>query len=470
MTFFGLLAGGQVTTPAPDPEPAPVTALNLTYSDATSDAARPEWRHIIHVGPARAITTVEDGVLAATRTGYAQPDAIPSAGSFGAPARGGRPVHARTLVLLDPGTYTLTKINDAGYGIDIMGNGDARDDVVIRTNGTADVRYALRMWGTIHVSNLTLKLESGAAGNNYPAHGSDPGGPQHHTAIFDNVRFVDNNPSAYGIVGWDMPSGMRAYHYRCRFESTTGHGVIYHDMPNNVNGVEAYWIDCEADADLSIGYTATPKRGRWVTSGCTTLDGTPVPDREAVDGAAPAAFSGPAPTMPAEGITEADRAKYLPLAAPGAVIAPLAGARSTFTPVDDRTYYIPVGLPPEAALVKSVRLAVANAGAGVSCNLYVGTSARPTAPVQWNAYKTATGDVEFAQAGKVSFLERDPVVQFWIGVRCKGGAQIEGAPAPAGVVYEDGGTDWNGAKLWPTSTPTTVAQGEMVPAPVIVAQ
>lgn len=468
MSLLALLLS-QATSPTDPPPPtAPPASINMAFAGAETPTLMPQWDHVINVGPTRTYTTVKAAVNAAQRTPYALRGTTAATPLLPKAGRGGRMVHARTLVLLDPGTYTLDAINDTGTGgVDLMGNGDTREDVVIRTNGTTDVRYALRFYGSVYVANLTLKLEPGAAGNNYPMHGSDGGG-KHYTAVFDNVHFLESNPTAYGIAGWDMPNGMRAYHYRCRFESTTGHPIIYHDMPGNTEGVHAYFVECAADVDWPT--LVTPNVGKpalMVAYDCTTLNGSPRPNVRSVDGGTPGTTATrPDPIVAA--ITEAEAGKSLPLADAG-VLTPAYGQVAMASPVPDRTYY--VRLPNEkAALVKSLRLAVQNAGDGVSINLYAGTESHPGVPVQWNRWARATGDVDFTDVnGATTFLERYPE-RYWLGVRCQAGAVVACSTSVADALYDDGGTDWTGAKLWPTKEAAPVPVGDHVPAAVVVAQ
>lgn len=442
--------------------------VNTTFDGPHSATLRPAWDHVVNVGPTRTHTTVAAGVAHARTMPFATSGAAPSGQSLGIAARGGRPVHARTLVLLDPGTYDLTAINDMGDGIDLMGNGNTRADVVVRTTGEA--RYALRFWGSMYAANLTLRHDAQATGNNYPMHGSTTSGTRDFTAVLDNVAFYENNALASNIAGWDMPPGMRAYLYRCHFDSHDGNGtIVFHDMHGS--DAEVYYIECAADKpmNLSLGTYGTSV-GKYVRIGCTTLDGTPLPDVVSVNGGPATAYSDGLPALPSAAITATEEAKYLPLATTGTLISPSYGTTATATPVDDRTYYIPLGALSQAALVKALRLSVVDAGTGVSLNLYVGTDERPNTPMNWNAYKTTTGAVEFWNAGANGgiFMERDQ--RFWVGVRCKGGAQVACSTTVPGVLYEDGGTDWNGAKLWPAATLTPVTAASPVPAAVVVAQ
>ena len=439
--------------PGPDPEPHPDGLTTAWHGEHTA-LMQPSWSHIIRVGPGREHTTLNTAVTAAREAGPSNAGEAPRPTFFNIPHRSGRVAGWRTAIVLDPGTYQVS-ILDLGDGIDLLGNGDSRGDVVVQTDGTAAGRYALRFYGSMYAANLTLHHAAGATGNNYPMHGSTVPGASQFTAVFDNVHFLEDNPgAASGIAGWDMPDGMAATMYRCRFETTTESyaGVNFHNMPGQEYGVACDFIDCEVDArySLAVRYTASPAIGRWSRRGCVTLEGTPIPDAEAANGG-PESTPGPL-DLPTAGITAQEAAKYEPQQPIG------IPATEAVTLPAGRTWIVP--LPDGAMLADTVELDVIDPGTGVTAALWVGSGDTPSTYLLWPNWSTASGTVALPTTRWRVFVERDPRLTFWLAVTTKSGATVQGAVIPGARVHEKASNDEG---LTPSQAGTPVPAGTVVP-------
>ena len=452
----GRLVWGDAPAPDPDPGPGPEPNpddLTTAWHGEHTALMQPSWSHIIRVGPGREHTTLDTAVTAARGAGPSNAGEAPRSTFFNIPHRSGRVAGWRTAIILDPGTYQVSVL-DLGDGIDLLGNGDSRGDVVVQTDGTATGRYALRFYGSMYAANLTLHHVAGAAGNNYPMHGSTIAGTTHFTAVFDNVHFLEDNPgAASGIAGWDMPDGMNATMYRCRFETTTDSyaGVNFHNMPGQTIGVECDFIECETDPryPLAVSYAYTPGIGRWATHGCTHLDGTPIPDQEAINGGTPTAPS--APVLPEGGITSMEASKYAPTSPVG-----IDGTQPVTLPAG-QTWIVP--LPAGSMMAEGIALDITDPGAGVAAALWVGSGAVPSWHLLWPTWTTTTGTVTLPTTRWRVWVERDPRLTFWLAVTTKTGAAMQGAVVPGARIHE---------KATPDEGLSKVAEGAALPAGTVV--
>lgn len=440
------------TDPGPGPEPHP-DDLSTAWHGEHSATIQPEWTHMIRVGPGREHTSLTTAITAAREAGQSNAGEAPRSTFFNIPHRSGRPYSWRTVIVLDPGVYEVP-ILDLGDGIDLLGNGDSRDGVVLRSDGTASGRYVLRFYGSMYAANLTLEHAPGAGGNNYPMHGSTIAGTSQFTAVFDNVHFLEDNPgAASGIAGWDMPDGMKATMYRCRFETTTDSyaGVNFHNMPNQTVGVECDFIECETDPryPLTVTYAYTPGIGRWATHGCTHLDGTPIPDEEAIDGGTPTTAS--APALPEGGITAMEASKYTPTSPVG-----IDGTQPVTLPAG-QTWIVP--LPAGSMMAEGITLDITDPGTGVAAALWAGSGDVPSSHLLWPAWTTTTGTVTLPTTRWRVWVERDPRLKFWLAVTTRAGATMQGAVVPGARIHE---------KANPDEGVSTAVAGEALPAGTIV--
>lgn len=413
-----------------DPSPPAPDDFTTDWHGEHTLTMQPEWEHIIRVGPGREHASIQTAVTAARAAGNSNAGEAPRYAFFNIAHRSGRPYYWRTVIVLDPGEYEV-RILDLGDGIDLLGNGDSRDQVIVRTDGTATGRYALRFYGSMYAANLTLHHAAGATGNNYPMHGSAVAGTTHFTAVFDNVHFLEDSPgAASGIAGWDMPDGMKATMYRCRFETTSDSyaGINFHNMPGQSVGVEADFIECETDERYPprVRYTASPALGRWSTHGCQTLTGAAIPDREAVNGG-PETGPSSEPTIPVGAMTDDERSKYEPLSPVG-----IPATQPVTIPAGE-TLIVP--LPTGAGLVDSIRLNVVEAGTGVAAALWAGAGDVPSAHLLWTSSATATGTITLPTTRWRVFIERDPGLTFWLAVTSKSGAVLQGAVVAGARVH-----------------------------------
>lgn len=466
MTLLALLAtsGSAVDPPSPD-------GLRTVADGELSAALRPTWGRVVRVGPTRPITTIVEGFEEARRSPWASSGFQPlsTGNNLGIPGRGGRPYHGRVLVLLDPGTYDMPSLQSIGSGIDLAGNGDSPADVTVRTvDGT---RYALYFWGSIYVYNLTLHHSDGASGNNYAMHGSTVDRTTDFTAVLDNVHFYEENQNAGNIAGWDMPTGMRAYVYRCRFDSHDGNGtIVFHDMAGS--DVECYFVECSSDTPMkmTLGVSGT-EIGGYIRYGCTTLAGDPLPNIQSLNGEPETAYTGPVPATVPGGMTDAEASKYIPLATPGTRTGPDYGTLTTMTPASGRVYYVPVTLDEAAFVVDSVTLSTGDPG--VAVGLYSSREGKPYGGLIWGNYSTSGGDATAEPSHyPLIFLERrNPL---FLGVRVStAGITVEASSTlstAATCYYEDGVTSSTGIPHIPNvANLVPVAAGDAVPAPQVVA-
>lgn len=354
----GTPGGGGPTDP-PDPDP---NALNTAWHGEHTATMQPDWDNVFRVGPNREYTTLSSALTAASATPY---------GGY----RGGiRTGFARSVIVLDPGTYNAHAADSQygvifGRGVDIIGNGATRDDVQLITSSAS---YNLYPWENFYLANMTVRQNQGPTGHNYSFHGSDPllYERRDFTSIIDNVNFICSNTGATGIAGWDMPRGTRAFIYRSRFESTVGSkAVIFHDM--EYKDVEGLMLECAADVALPAG-TKT-----W-NIGCTTLDGTPIADTYQFEGVTTSIGPELPMSLPVDGMTTTEAAKYSGgLQATGTEVVPAYPSTANLSGFTaGRTYFIPVVLPKPmkvAAARMNVITPTGSVAAG-SVQLYTGTS------------------------------------------------------------------------------------------------
>ena len=410
-----LLAGGATGagTP-PDTPPTPTFAIPGT-NNPTSAALQPTWHQILRVGPTRSHTAIESAIIAA-RAAYAHP------------------AHHRILIAVDPGTYTPSTLLAVGDGIDIAGMGASRDDVTIKTT---TINYSLLAWSTVYVANLTLWKDPGSLGNTYPLHGSVTRGTG-HTDTYDNVRFYDNHPDAFGAAGWDMTNGTRAWLHRCSFESAYGHGIVFHDISGS--DVETVYLLCTSDLTPPNPFpnplTQPTKIGQTWIVGCTKLDGTPYPDTYELNKDGQTPFTGTIPLPAHPGMAEPEYSRYWPTTIGTPVQHTPTGTLGDVTLTAGRMYYVP--LPPMTATgwVDRVTLPVTSAPGQVAFTLYRGTPNQPDWTYLWYPGWTTASDGNVTQtppAGKF-LLERGE--SYWVGVRATNAITARGATR-AGCFYRD---------------------------------
>lgn len=356
-----LSSGGRSGGGTPvDPLDPDLDALKTSWFGEHSGAMQPEWETVLRVGPTRTLSTIADGLAAARATPYAKP------GDSGNSrlAAGVRTGFNRTVIVLDPGTYECVSPQLIGQGIDLIGNGDTRDEVILH-NTTQN--YCVMPWQGFYLANMTLHHGLGPTGNNYAMHGSvvDAWEQRDFTSIIDNVSMFDENTLS-GIAGWDMPKGTRAFVYRTRFESATGHGIVFHDEAGS--DVETLFLECEADAPLyvSLGIQDPPVGKTWVVD-CTELDGTPIANSTKINGVTSDPPTGIPTTLPTAGMVASEATKYAAgIAAPGIELTPTFPDQtnlSGFTP--GRTYYIPIALP-QSCKIGGARMNVVTPNGNVS--------------------------------------------------------------------------------------------------------
>lgn len=466
-------AGADSTVPGPQgpvgPQGPEGPAGSSIEKLGISDLIRPRWHAVYHVGPTRPYTTVSAAVTAARAygNGYAKDAQGPEATTLmNLRSRGGRPAFHRSLIAIDPGTYTETTNLELGEGIDMIGLGASRDDVVI-VNSTS--LYNVRSFGSVYIANLTLHHAQGPTGNNYPFHGSNIAGVSNITAIFDNVKFLDTNTASSGIVGYDMTGGMMLFFHKCRFESTTGHNLVLHDMAGYTTGVVTVFLECESDVALTVSLSAVGKGQTWVTD-CKTLTGTARQNTVLVD-LGTAQNTTARPPAPIQGMTYEERQRYYPTRAkgPATLLTPDYPDLSPQTVTAGRVYYIP--LPPMefSALVNKVRTLVTTAAGTIAAGLYLEKNAtgKPNDPLIWaNATTAAVGTMEYGLQASWSPLFLDIGMRVWVGIRVNDATcQVLGSTHMSRTTacwYEDGAAG-TASPTYPSGTLTQVPAGTAVP-------
>ena len=433
---------------------------------AISDLIRPQWHAVYHVGPSRAHTTISAAVTAARTyaNGYSKDGQGFDGSLLNLRGRGGKPAFHRSLIALDPGTYTETANLELGDGIDLIGLGASRDDVVI-VNGTSN--YNVRSYGSIYIANLTLHHAQGPTGNNYGFHGSHVPGISNITTIFDNVKFFDTNTGSTGIVGYDMTGGMMLFFNKCRFESTTGRGNILHDETGYTTGITTVFLECEADVALNVDHSRVGKGQAWVTD-CKMLDGTTRASTVTID-TGTAQTTKARPPHPSRGMTDNERHRYFPTKAKGtpALLTPKYPDLAAQTFTAGRIYYIPIR--PEdldfSALVSKSRMHVVTPAGTVGAGLYFERpvdAGKPSSPLIFPAAVSAVaGTMEFSVASSWGPLFLDVGFRVWIGIRINDATcQVLSSAQMSRVAqcwYEDGSAG--------TGLPTYPATANMVQVP-----
>lgn len=462
---MSLLAALAATTPGTPLDPADGygTLGSLTAT------MRPTWGRIIPVGAGRTFTTIGAALEEAQLEPFAQPNRTPngSTGELNILARGLRPYKHRVLLALDPGTYDLTEILDAGDGIDLAGTGSTPDEVQIRS---VEENYSLRTFGSMYVRNLTLWHADGSAtGNSYPFHGSEVAGVANPTNVFDNVWFRDTSSDSSGVVGWDLSNGQTAIFYRCRFttDRETGYVTNIHDMPDNTLGHDVAFIECIHDGtDMEVRYLNPPAKGNVWIKDCETSTGTPIADSLTVDDGTPGPIT-TEPPIPAASMSARELERYEPEATSGATLATNLGTTSTVTLVAGRTYYVPLGALPWSCLVDLARAEVTSAGA-VAVGLYLERPnlrpGKPSTPLIWQTQAArSVGVLSAATQNPYGVLGLDVGMKVWVGVRTDGAAQVKGyAAAGATACWYEDNVDV-AVPTWPSATLTAVGSGDPVP-------
>ncbi|GAB3293090.1 hypothetical protein [Pseudoclavibacter terrae] len=342
-----------------------------------SGGFRPTWHTAIRVGPERTYKTFDAAVT------YAR--TLPGAAFFSQgtyfknnATRGRRLVDNRVLILFDPGTYQqtdlgLTTVSD---GIDFVGVGAAREDVVLKTN---TINYNLRTWGSTYVKNLTIWHDQGPTGNNYCYHMNNVTGTYGYTNLFDNVWFRDTNSASSGCVGVDGQDGQLLAFYRCKFTSTravTASRLVIHDMPGNRHGFQLMFVDCEIDQPeggsnfglVPIGASSTGgvEYQTWRV-GCKTTAGVAISDKYWVGTTEQGTIA--AIPWPSNAMRAIDAGKYTPRLTPG-VHQPTATTTAVAL-VPRRLYYVPLGVT-GSAFVHYMELVLTTAPTPVTQSIAMG--------------------------------------------------------------------------------------------------
>lgn len=355
-------------------------------SVVNADMIRPNYHRFLRVGPGRTYTTISAAVTAAWANGGGVANDGTASGSNynqGARHRGGRPALYRTLILIDPGTYTETANLEIGSGVDLEGLGATPQDVVIYNNTS---NYNIRVTGSVYLKNLTLHHDQGPVGNNYCFHGSATGGVPFFTVICDSVEFRDTNTGSNYSAGYDIGSGHHAVFYRCKFNEPTNihdnptvsfyeHGV---DLPSTV-----VFLDCEGPATAFVANLSNRQNGSVWRIGCRDQSGAALSDTVAPNNTAAVPTSA-RPPLPIAGMTDGERACYLPTLAKREprLLVPNFPDLAPFDPVDGRTYYIPLPPQPFSFIVDKVRIRVTTAGGTVVAGAYSATTYDSTPSVE----------------------------------------------------------------------------------------
>jgi hypothetical protein len=375
----------EIEDQAADPESV-LTATIETGAESVvnADMIRPNYHRFLRVGPGRTYTTISAAVTAAWANGGGVANDGTASGSNynqGARHRGGRPALYRTLILIDPGTYTETANLEIGSGVDLEGLGATPQDVVIYNNTSA---YNIRVTGSVYLKNLTLHHDQGPVGNNYCFHASATGGVPFYTVICDSVEFRDTNTGSNYSAGYDIGSGHHAVFYRCKFNEPTNihdnatvsfyeHGV---DLPSTV-----VFLDCEGPTTAFVANLSNRQNGSVWRIGCRDQSGAALSDTVAPNNTAAVPTSA-RPPLPIAGMTDGERACYLPTLAKREprLLVPNFPDLAPFDPVDGRTYYIPLPPQPFSFIVDKVRIRVTTAGGTVVAGAYSATTNGTSTP------------------------------------------------------------------------------------------
>lgn len=464
-----------------------------------SGGVRPTWHAVLRVGESRTLKTFDAAITAAR----ALPGATTNFGQgtyyYNMPARGRRVVDNRVLILFDPGTYQQTDLNmtTISDGIDLVGVGSSREDVVLKTN---TINYNLRSWGSNYVKNLTLWHDQGPTGNNYCYHMNSIAGTYGYVNIFDNVWFRDSNTASSGCVGVDGQDGQVLGFYRCKFTSSarsaTASRLVIHDMPNNRYGFKLFYVDCEIDkteaqlaGDLGpIGYAPTsgPANGgatyqTW-RQGCKTIGGPAITDKYWVG----QVETSPSPSLPlpSESISSLERDKYTPRTPAGTYRATASGLEFVAL-VPLRMYFVPLPTVTGSAYVRYMEQVIQARAAAttqmITGGIYVefqnldgtwpGQPGLGLGNVNWSYDHQSPLRVNalanFQGSNDSNKLAIDARTRLWVGTAVREGAvNVEGSST-----FSNGSNCWY-QTLTTTAAPaaadaslTRVAAGAVVPIP-----
>lgn len=334
----------------------------------------PVWHNIVRVGPSRTFTTFESAVTAVKNDGDVWASTNPSAGTYGGGwyTGAGRLARYRTVLVFDPGVYTIssTSMIDTPGGIDLLGATGNRDDVVIET-GLGSLSYIFNARNDFFAAHLTMRIPARGetVGKSYAIHMTGMTLDKATSNIYVNVHIQDLEPLSRsgGPLGWDGPDNSILYLKDCLVSSARSmilHGdlapinikVVSHDtvynsptLPGVFEGSDAYYWNC-------------------------TQNGTPVPNERKQYGFSPVALGSTSelPTV-ANGThiptryspsTETEGEKILTPSSDPGDLGPVALPAGT-------VYYVPIE-PLFAGKVKHIAATFTTVVGNVALGLYSG--------------------------------------------------------------------------------------------------